>query len=497
MAPTRSGIFISYSHDDDQKWLATLLTHLKPLIREHKIDVWSDEKIDPGQKWRVEIKNAIERARAAILLISPNFMASDFIVSDELPSILEAAAADGLTVLPVIVRRSAFDRDKRLKEFQAINSPSQPLIDMETGKRDVVFEKLAETVEQILGRSEKRTAGDTPAEKPDAPVVSQKTAVPRSKKAPIKVPAAARVTGEPKPVDLRPDETLWRPRVYFSATTDRFLDDRQRAVKQAILSAVSAAGFQPQEFGVSGLPAAMQWNFDAADEVMSNCQGGLILAQARYRVRTQDGDELALPSEYNHLEGGMAISRGLPTIVIAEEGIQERGIVFRGSSLLVLTVPRHVDAPWVLSSQFAGPFHSWCQQVSSRHHVYLGYSSSSRAIGSAIARYLASLGVRVFDWMNEFAPGRSVQGEMDRMLASSATSIFVFTRDDEMTVRGNLTLELGYFLKAKGIERTLVICEHGTALPSDLLGVAYLSLKDASDIRPIEPHLSAFVHARL
>jgi internalin A len=81
----RTGIFISYSHKD-QKWLEELQVHLKPLIREQDIDIWDDTRLKVGVRWREEIRGAIQRAKAAVLLISPNFMASDFIAQSELPS---------------------------------------------------------------------------------------------------------------------------------------------------------------------------------------------------------------------------------------------------------------------------------------------------------------------------------------------------------------------------------------------------------------------------
>src|SRR5215813_287519 len=91
----RSGVFISYSRKD-RRWLEELQVHLKPLQREQYIDIWDDTRIRPGAKWREEIQLAVQQAKAAVLLISPNFMASDFIMHRELPDILTAAQAEGV-----------------------------------------------------------------------------------------------------------------------------------------------------------------------------------------------------------------------------------------------------------------------------------------------------------------------------------------------------------------------------------------------------------------
>src|SRR5262249_30300028 len=96
-------LFISYCHSD-QHCLERLLVHLRPLQRAKSIICWSDKSIRTGDKWRTEIKKNIDDAAIAILLVSADFLASDFIVNNELPPLLVGAEARGTRILPVILK---------------------------------------------------------------------------------------------------------------------------------------------------------------------------------------------------------------------------------------------------------------------------------------------------------------------------------------------------------------------------------------------------------
>lgn len=145
----RTKVFISYSHADED-WLERLKVHLRPLEREYDIDIWDDRKIQAGSKWREEIKNAVDSARVAVLLISASFLASDFITTDELPPLLNAATDEGAKILPVIISASRFSRTSSLCQFKAVNPPSAPLIDLPRGEQETVLEQVVEAIEAAL-----------------------------------------------------------------------------------------------------------------------------------------------------------------------------------------------------------------------------------------------------------------------------------------------------------------------------------------------------------
>jgi internalin A len=121
-------VFISYSHRD-QTWLESLQTHLRPLVRAGKLDLWDDARIGAGQQWRAEIDQALARARVAVLLVSPDFLASDFVADVELPAILRAAQRGTLQVIWIPIRASLFG-ETELGKYQAAWGPARPLAEL-------------------------------------------------------------------------------------------------------------------------------------------------------------------------------------------------------------------------------------------------------------------------------------------------------------------------------------------------------------------------------
>lgn len=142
-------VFISYSHRD-KNWLERLQVHLKPLERMGVFERWDDTRIQPGAKWLEAINQALTEAKVAVLLVSADFLASDFIVNDELPPLLAAAERNGTVILPVIVSPSQFEQTPNLSCFQAVNPPSQPLISLSEAEQEEVFVRIADAVRAVL-----------------------------------------------------------------------------------------------------------------------------------------------------------------------------------------------------------------------------------------------------------------------------------------------------------------------------------------------------------
>lgn len=139
-------VFVSYSHVDIE-FLERLKVHLRPFEKKGIIDLWSDTKIKAGEKWKDKIEKALDKSVIAILLISADFLASDFIVDNELPPLLKSAEEKGKIILPVILKPCRFTKDENISKFQSINDPKIPLSKMDDNGKEEVYVEIADYID--------------------------------------------------------------------------------------------------------------------------------------------------------------------------------------------------------------------------------------------------------------------------------------------------------------------------------------------------------------
>jgi len=148
----RDKVFVSYSRID-KSWLDDIMRMLSPAIRNHTLQIWYDRKTKPGEVWRQEIEQAMESARIGLLLVTDNFLDSDFINMEELPYLMKAAAGGGVQILWIAVGHCLFEQTA-LKELQALNDPAKPLKDLAKPKREKELKQMCKEILEHYKRTD-------------------------------------------------------------------------------------------------------------------------------------------------------------------------------------------------------------------------------------------------------------------------------------------------------------------------------------------------------
>lgn len=144
----RDTIFVSYSHQD-KAWLDRLQVHLKPLTKRRRLRSWDDTQIKPGAAWKEEIRRALATAKVAVLIVSPHFLASDFITDEEVPVLLAAAKQAGLTVIWFVVRACSYD-ETDIPNYQAVLDPKRPLAGMSDADVDDALVQICRQISEAM-----------------------------------------------------------------------------------------------------------------------------------------------------------------------------------------------------------------------------------------------------------------------------------------------------------------------------------------------------------
>jgi len=118
-------LFISYSHKDEAL-REQLGTHLSFLKRQGVIDEWHDRRIGAGQEWAGAIDEHLDSADVILLLISADFLASDYCYDREMTRALERHDAGDACVIPVILR-SVDWRGAPFAKLQALPREAKPV----------------------------------------------------------------------------------------------------------------------------------------------------------------------------------------------------------------------------------------------------------------------------------------------------------------------------------------------------------------------------------
>lgn len=141
-------LFYSYSHRDEAL-REELATHLKILERTGVIETWYDRKIEASDGLKTEIDKNLERADIILLLVSPDFIASDYCWKIEMPRALERHHADEARVIPVILRPVKLD-SAPFAEIVSLPEDRKPVTTW--SNRDSAWKSVSDGIERVARR---------------------------------------------------------------------------------------------------------------------------------------------------------------------------------------------------------------------------------------------------------------------------------------------------------------------------------------------------------
>ena len=209
-----------------------------------------------------------------------------------------------------------------------------------------------------------------------------------------------------------------------------------------------------------------------------------LLGFARWRWQIeaagQEVQEVNLPTEYNHYEGAVAHTLGLPLLVLVQANVYRRVVFDSNYKGYVGIIPEKPALDWLDTNGFRLAFGFWRQQLEMRRDVFLGYCGSSTATALEIKAFLTTeLKVSVLDWATDLDPATTILYQIEEAAKRCGAGIFLFTRDDRLEGEGaadlaaprdNVVFEAGYFIALKGKSKVLIVREKGAKMPADLGG---------------------------
>jgi internalin A len=140
-------VFVSYSHKDERQ-LNELKTHLSPLERLKLIETWYDRRIVAGEDFGQKINENLESAHIILLLISADFIASNYCYEKEMARALERQAKGEARVVPVIIRKVNWKVIHELSELEAVPKDGKPVRDWPN--KDAAWCDVSERVQAML-----------------------------------------------------------------------------------------------------------------------------------------------------------------------------------------------------------------------------------------------------------------------------------------------------------------------------------------------------------
>lgn len=137
------------------------MRHLEVLENQGLIRIFTHEALPPGTLWQEVTQFEISNTAAAILLVTPDYLASRALMEDQLPHLLARAKVENRTaILPLLVKPSLFSSIPHLYRFKPFNPTPKTLIEMRLGEKERFLVSVAEAVQEEVRRRRMGGSGD-------------------------------------------------------------------------------------------------------------------------------------------------------------------------------------------------------------------------------------------------------------------------------------------------------------------------------------------------
>ncbi|HET8843818.1 MAG TPA: TIR domain-containing protein, partial [Ktedonobacteraceae bacterium] len=147
-------VFLCYAREDE-KILDLLRKHLKALQRQHYIEPWYDRDISAGSAWEKDIDEHLQTADIILLLVSPDFMASDYCYGVEVEKAMDRHHQGEAIVVPVILRHT-FWKGALFGDLQALPEDAKPIFGPDYPYPDKAFLEVTEGILRSIQDLEKK-----------------------------------------------------------------------------------------------------------------------------------------------------------------------------------------------------------------------------------------------------------------------------------------------------------------------------------------------------
>lgn len=152
-------IFCCYARED-QVMLEQLKKHLKPLEKQGLITIWSDTDLNAGVEWEKELHQHLESAALILLLISPDFMASDYCYGTEMKRAMELHDQGRVQVIPILLRPIDWQNTPFAK-LQIIPTHAKPV--SRWSDHDEAFCDITRHIRQVIDKKRHNAKHDEEA----------------------------------------------------------------------------------------------------------------------------------------------------------------------------------------------------------------------------------------------------------------------------------------------------------------------------------------------